>query len=36
MYWASNTFTLPAEGRDKEREITKNIVENDTARATQK
>jgi len=31
MYWASNTFTLPAQGRDKEREITKCVVEKYTA-----
>jgi hypothetical protein len=36
MYWASNTFTLPAEGRNKERLITKSVVEKITAIASQK
>jgi len=30
MYWASNTFTLPVQGRDKKREITNSVVENST------
>jgi hypothetical protein len=36
MYWASNTFTLPAEGRDKEKVIIKSVVEKNTTKTNLK
>jgi len=36
MYWASNTFALPVQGRDEEKLIIKSVVEKITTRASQK